>query len=538
MASLRNSDVPKQARSTYVLAKVNTPLSTSAIAVLLELFNLKFPRLSSTPCTAKISHHYPAAALRTTDRIHRTVDLKNIQRIAIMGPKQKGVKMSLNDFIGDDQFGAGSWADEMDEAPIAPASRSSGAGEGGAGDKWQPTRSSYGGDREGSFRDRDDFESRPLREEVPLPTKAPFTAFVGNLPWDATEDSIGDFFYVELECLVTNVRLVKDRLDDKPKGFGYVEFEDLESLKKALAASGQSMAGRNVRISVAEPPKNGARAHGDDRTEREWVRTGPLAPIERPQRQERYAGLSGDGKERDFSNWERRGPLAPRERPMGDRPPRGDREGSFERGAISPPAERRRLVLTPRTEKPLDPPNTPAAATPAASKSNPFGAARPVDSDAALKKVEEKIEQQRVAAAEAREKAKAAREAREAREAKEAKDAEAVEVTATKKPVEAAKADAREWRRAPAAEEKKEEIREKLVEKVEQITLEATGEAAPQGANEEGWATVPKKKQGFCARLPSGFPRERRPVPRRNLVSSSKEGLREYRQPTSNTKGT
>jgi len=43
--------------------------------------------------------------------------------------------------------------------------------------------------------------------------------------------------------------------DDKPKGFGYVEFESLDSLKKALENNGQNLCGRNVRVSVAEPRK-------------------------------------------------------------------------------------------------------------------------------------------------------------------------------------------------------------------------------------------------------------------------------------------
>lgn len=44
--------------------------------------------------------------------------------------------------------------------------------------------------------------------------------------------------------------------DDKPKGFGYVEFDSLESLKTALEKSGQELCGRTARINVAEPRKS------------------------------------------------------------------------------------------------------------------------------------------------------------------------------------------------------------------------------------------------------------------------------------------
>lgn len=50
-------------------------------------------------------------------------------------------------------------------------------------------------------------------------------------------------------------------MDRKPKGFGYVEFGTLDGLKNALALSGSNLAGRSVRISVAEPRKWENRVH-------------------------------------------------------------------------------------------------------------------------------------------------------------------------------------------------------------------------------------------------------------------------------------
>jgi len=96
------------------------------------------------------------------------------------------------------------------------------------------------------------------RPDLPLPTKPPYTAHVGNLSFDANEGEISDFFS---ECSVSNVRLVRDKMEDRPKGFGYVEFETVEGLKKALELNNEQLAGRKVRISIAEPRKSTSDIH-------------------------------------------------------------------------------------------------------------------------------------------------------------------------------------------------------------------------------------------------------------------------------------
>jgi translation initiation factor 4B len=45
-------------------------------------------------------------------------------------------------------------------------------------------------------------------------------------------------------------------VDQRPKGFGYVEFATVEGLKKALTYTESNFMGRNVKISVAEPRKS------------------------------------------------------------------------------------------------------------------------------------------------------------------------------------------------------------------------------------------------------------------------------------------
>jgi translation initiation factor 4B len=91
-----------------------------------------------------------------------------------------------------------------------------------------------------------------VREELPLPDKPPFTVHLGNLSFDATVGDVTDFF---AGCECTNVRIIEDKLEMKPKGFGYAEFASLNGLKQALTLNGSQFQGRNIRISVADPRK-------------------------------------------------------------------------------------------------------------------------------------------------------------------------------------------------------------------------------------------------------------------------------------------
>jgi len=89
-----------------------------------------------------------------------------------------------------------------------------------------------------------------MREQLPLPDKPPFTAHLGNLSFEVTENDVQNLL---TGCDVTSVRIVEDKLDRKPKGFGYVEFSSLDGLKKALEINDVQFQGRQIRISVAEP---------------------------------------------------------------------------------------------------------------------------------------------------------------------------------------------------------------------------------------------------------------------------------------------
>ncbi|KAK5791594.1 hypothetical protein VI817_006903 [Penicillium citrinum] len=356
--------------------------------------------------------------------------------------KSKAQKMSIGTFLADESLG--SWADEMEDMPLPspPTSSFGSRPAGGMG---------FGsGPASGGF-DRPERGGYAIRDPLPLPTEPPYTAHVGNLSFEATADDISDLF---TGCGVTNVRIVEDKLTKAPKGFGYVEFETVEGLQKALDLSGTTLQGRTIRTSIAEPPKE-SRMEGRDL---DWTRRGPLPPPpERrvpdrasfgrnmdaasdagSERGGRRNNFESDGKFRDFGNWERKGPLSP---PAGPPPREGGRPRNAEDGGSSfrrssPAWGEGRSQEGSRPPRPDRPERTPTAAemdnqwrnsmrpdqqqkeptSPAApaqrpklnlskrtvseapstptttgdSKASPFGAARPIDTATREREVEQK----------------------------------------------------------------------------------------------------------------------------------------------------
>ncbi|KAI1100010.1 hypothetical protein F4804DRAFT_63194 [Jackrogersella minutella] len=239
-----------------------------------------------------------------------------------MAPKKKEqqLKMPIGVFLQEDKYG-GSWADEVEDSfgsqPLPAATNRSGYSGYGAsgGDRGYATRESY---------------AHPTQ----LPTKPPYTAHLGNLSYEATSESVTEFFE---DCDITSVRIIEDRIEQRPKGFAYAEFANVEGLKKALTLDGNSFQGRTIRVKIADPPKDRDNRGGGESTRdfSNWERKGPLADLpsrggdrrpaefgERRGAGSRDAAPADDGKVRDFGNWERKGPLSPlpqTERPSGSR---------------------------------------------------------------------------------------------------------------------------------------------------------------------------------------------------------------------------
>ncbi|XP_077154136.1 eukaryotic translation initiation factor 4B [Ranitomeya variabilis] len=94
-----------------------------------------------------------------------------------------------------------------------------------------------------------------------LPKSPPFTAFLGNLPYDVTEESIQKFFR---GLNISAVRLPREPSNpERLKGFGYAEFDDLDSLLRALSLNEESLGNRRIRVDIADQAQDKDR---DDRS--------------------------------------------------------------------------------------------------------------------------------------------------------------------------------------------------------------------------------------------------------------------------------
>ncbi|MEE6516720.1 hypothetical protein FKM82_026412 [Ascaphus truei] len=83
-----------------------------------------------------------------------------------------------------------------------------------------------------------------------IPKGPPYTAFLGNLPYDVSEESIEKFFR---GLNISAVRLPREPSNpERLKGFGYAEFDDLDSLLSALSLNEESLGNRRIRVDIAD----------------------------------------------------------------------------------------------------------------------------------------------------------------------------------------------------------------------------------------------------------------------------------------------
>lgn len=97
-----------------------------------------------------------------------------------------------------------------------------------------------------------------------VPSAPSSTLFVGNISWNTTEDQLWEHFGQYGD--VSSVRIPTDRESGKPKGFGYVEYSDIENAKKGYdGASGSEIDGRFIRLDYSQPRDSSGGGGGGSR---------------------------------------------------------------------------------------------------------------------------------------------------------------------------------------------------------------------------------------------------------------------------------
>ena len=76
--------------------------------------------------------------------------------------------------------------------------------------------------------------------------------YVGNLPYDATEEQLRELFGAHGS--VERVNLITDRMTGQSRGFGFVEMVDQAAAEAAIEAiNGTELNGRTLNVNVARP---------------------------------------------------------------------------------------------------------------------------------------------------------------------------------------------------------------------------------------------------------------------------------------------
>jgi len=102
--------------------------------------------------------------------------------------------------------------------------------------------------------DQPERRERSERNSFKNPINRDHSIFLGNLPWDITQDFVeGMINDVVGPDLFLRVRLAVDKETGRPRGFGHIDFKDAESSERALVElNGLEVNGRLLRADMAQ----------------------------------------------------------------------------------------------------------------------------------------------------------------------------------------------------------------------------------------------------------------------------------------------
>jgi RNA recognition motif-containing protein len=89
--------------------------------------------------------------------------------------------------------------------------------------------------------------------------------YVGNLSYETSESELRDAFAEYGE--VASAKIIMDRDTGRSKGFGFVEFNDDDAARKAMASlNGAEFKGRSLTVNEARPQAERGPRGGDNRS--------------------------------------------------------------------------------------------------------------------------------------------------------------------------------------------------------------------------------------------------------------------------------
>ena len=89
--------------------------------------------------------------------------------------------------------------------------------------------------------------------------------FVGNLPYQASEAELQDWF-TQSGLHADSVQIIRDKFTGEPRGFGFAEFGNDEEAERAVqTCNGQDFLGRSLVVNEARPMREGGGGGGGGR---------------------------------------------------------------------------------------------------------------------------------------------------------------------------------------------------------------------------------------------------------------------------------